>query len=93
MEKGKPKVSCNLFVLRRKLEIHNKRKYTWVEIAEKSGLSRKTVERMAQNQYRQVRFSSLEALLGFFAEEGMPIGIEELLSVSYEAEGDEPSPN
>lgn len=85
----KSKVQYNLFTLRRLLEIKKQRKYNWGEIAQKVGLTRKTIEYMAKNKFRRVNFSSLEGLLDFFADEGMPIGIEELLSVTYEVEEEE----
>ncbi len=82
MREGRTTVTFNLFTLRRKLEIHNQRKYTWVDIARMSGLNRKTLESMAKNRHTQVRFSSLESLLTFFHDEGMPIGIQDLLVIT-----------
>lgn len=94
-ERKSSKVQYNLFTLRRLLEIKKQRKYNWGEIAQKAGLTRKTLETMANNKSSRVNFSSLEALLDFFRDEGMPIGIEELLSVTYETAGEESesSPN
>lgn len=80
------KVKVNLFTLRRNLEVEKQRKYTWVEMAEKSGLNRKTLERLAQNKYKRMDFSTLDALLNFFRDEGMPIGIQDLLIVTEDVD-------
>jgi hypothetical protein len=75
-------VRFNLFSLKRQLEIANDRKYTWVEVADGSGLNRKTVERMALNQYRRVDLSTLEGLISFFTNEGMSVDISDLFTLT-----------
>jgi transcriptional regulator with XRE-family HTH domain len=82
-------VQYNLFTLKKQLEIAKQRSYSWSELAERSGLNRKTVERIAQNKYQRADFATLEALLEFFHEEGMPVGIQDLLTVTFEERGQE----
>ena len=81
-KEGPLAVSFNLFTLKRGLETRKQRKYTWLEISDKSGLSTKTLQRMEKGQYKRIDFSSIAALLNFFENEDMPIGVEDLFVVS-----------
>ncbi len=75
-------VNFNLFNLRQQLEMHQHRRIPWSEVAATTGLNQRGLERMARNEPTRISLINLEALLNFFRDAGMPIGIEQLLLVS-----------
>lgn len=77
-----PTIKFNLFLLRQELETRQRRRYSWEEVARKSGLSSRALIGMVHNQHKQVRFTSIQGLLSFFHNEGMPIGLQDLLVVT-----------
>jgi len=83
-DKGNVSVKFNLFILRQRLETLQRRRIPWSEVADKTGLNQRGLERMARNEPTRVSLSNLEALLGYFRDEGMPISIEDLFVVTSE---------
>lgn len=78
------KVSHNLFALKRQLEIHSNRPYTWAEIEAATGIHRNTLSNYASNSTSRLDFDVAARLLDFFAAEGMPITVGDLFTVTRE---------
>jgi hypothetical protein len=53
--------------------------YTYV--AEKSGLSRFTIQKLVQNQTNRVDFETMQKLLDFFRQEGMNVTLDDLFVI------------
>ena len=73
-------VGFNLFELRQRLELAHGRRYSWDEIAEKSGLHPHTLYNLSGNKSKRVDMTTLGALLRFFRGEGMPITFNDLFT-------------
>ena len=63
-----------------KLEQATKHRYTYVEISDKSGLSRHTVRKLMTGKTRAVDLDTLGKLLDFFVAEGMPVTVGDLFA-------------
>lgn len=74
-------VQLDLITPLSELQKKNHRIYTYADIAEKSGLTRQGVRRLATGDTRQVSLDTLGGLLCFFDAEGMPITVNDLLTV------------
>lgn len=68
----------NLARLRRLLELKEDRTISWRELAHDAGLTKDTVNRMANNSTTRVDILTLKKLLIYFRAHGMPIGIGDL---------------
>ena len=69
----------NLARLRRLLELQEDRTISWRELAHEAGLTKDTVNRMANNSTTRVDILTLKKLLIYFRAHGMPIGIGDLV--------------
>lgn len=67
----------NLQAVKQQLEHVTGREYSWSQIARETDLHRHTVERIASNRTKQIRFETLERLLEFFHSEGLAIKIDD----------------
>ena len=76
------KVSFNLFSVINRLEAHKGETVTNTYVAEQSGLSRFTIQKIVNNDSERVDLSTLAALIDFFAAEGMPVTVAELFTVT-----------
>ena len=76
------KVMFNLFDVVKQLERHKGETVTNTYVAERSGLSRFTIQKIVNNDSERVDLSSLAALLDFFAAEGMPVTVADLFTVT-----------
>lgn len=68
----------NLYELVKRLEIQKGQNVPYAYVAEKSGLSRFTIQKIALNQATRVDLETLQKLVDFFAAEGMAITINDL---------------
>lgn len=73
------KTMFNLANLKRQLEIQNNRAYQWKEMSERTGRHVNTLINLAQNNARRVDLDTLDALIEFFAAEGMTVTYNDLL--------------
>lgn len=70
----------NLFELKQRLALQNRREYSWAAIARNAGLNVRTVTDLAGgNGSTRVDLATLEKLLGFFRAEGLPVTLCDLL--------------
>lgn len=76
------RTKLNVFRLVKKLEQTKNMPYTNTLIAEKSGLSRVTVNSLLANTTYRIDLSTIDKLLAFFASEGMPITPGDLFTVT-----------
>lgn len=60
------------------LEQRRNRRYSYAEVAEKSGLTRQGVRRLLTEQTLSIRVDTLDHLLRFFHAEGMAITVADL---------------
>jgi hypothetical protein len=80
------KVTHNLFELKRRLEIHKRRRYTWTDISSATGIHRNTLNNYASNKSRGVDLDVVGKLLDFFASEGLLVTVADLFTVTEETE-------
>lgn len=78
-------VRFNLIQQLAKLENKKQRRYNNAEIGRKAGLSRQTVRNVMGNAPTQINVDTLGGLLAFFADEGMPVTINDLFTVTDDA--------
>ena len=69
----------NLFALRQQLELSKEKEYSWESIARATGLHAHTIRNMAFNRRGGADLSTLTRVLGFFRNEGMDVGIGDLI--------------
>lgn len=62
------------------LEQRRKQRYSYADIADKSGMTRQGVRRLLKEETLVIRVDTLSALLDFFAAEGMPITVSDLFT-------------
>jgi transcriptional regulator with XRE-family HTH domain len=80
------KITFNLFDVIKRLERHKGETVTNTYVAERSGLSRFTIQKIVNNDSERVDLSTLAALLDFFHAEGMPVTVADLFSVTTDKE-------
>lgn len=80
--KTKCSIKYNLFALKHELEIKTGRTYSWVKIANESGVQINTIKNIAGNKTARIDLDILEKILKFFASQGMPITPNDFLVVS-----------
>ena len=76
------KVTFNLFDVVKRLERHKGETVTNTYVADQSGLSRFTIQKIVNNDSERVDLSTLAALLDFFESEGMPVTVADLFTVT-----------
>ena len=76
------KIAFNLFDVIKRLERAKGETVTNTYVAERSGLSRFTIQKIVNNDSERVDLSTLAALLDFFAAEGMPVTVADLFTVT-----------
>jgi hypothetical protein len=69
----------NLFALKQRLELSKEKEYSWEAIARATGLHAHTVRGMAFNRKGGADLDTLNRVVKFFREEGMDVGIEDLI--------------
>lgn len=67
------KTQLNVFRLVKRLEEKNNVAYSNTAIAQKSGLSRVTVNGLVSSGTQRIDLETIDKLLDFFATEGMPV--------------------
>lgn len=72
-------VRFTMFATLQRLQALKGRHYTWKEIAESAGVHVNTVTRVATNKTNRVDFETLTGLAAFFAKEGMPVELSDLM--------------
>jgi len=76
------KIKFNLFRLRRLLELKKDREYTFREISEKTQIHVNTLHNLEYNKSNSISLGTMGKLLEFFHNEGMPIQIQDLFTVT-----------
>ena len=76
------KVAFNLFDTIRRLEMMKGETVSNTYVAEQSGLSRFTIQKIVNNESERVDLPTIAKLLDFFAAEGMPVTVAELFTVT-----------
>lgn len=66
-------IKFNLFALKRKLELHRNKSYTWREIAHATGVHFNTLYNMANNKTGGIDLKILAKLFDYFRGEGLDI--------------------
>ena len=76
-----PTLKPDLFGLKQRLTLLNRREYSWAGIAREAGLNVRTVTDLAAGNggSRRVDLATLEKLLGFFRAEGLHVTLCDLL--------------
>lgn len=69
----------NFAFLKKKLEVKNERDYDWEEISKRTGKHVNTLINIARNRARTANLDTLDAIIAFFDEEGMPITYDDLI--------------
>ena len=69
----------NLFALKQQLELAKEKEYSWEAIARATGLHAHTIRGIASNKKGGADLDTLNRVVRFFREEGMDIGIEDLI--------------
>ncbi len=72
------KIKFNLFALKRRLELHNGKAYTWESMAKGIGIHRNTMLNIANNKTERLDLGTVASMLKYFDSEGMPIKINDL---------------
>lgn len=77
------KLTFNIYPMLTELELSQKKRFSpgAISIAVKGRVSRQTVHSLLHKQIKNVNIETLEALLDFFASEGMPITVGDLFDV------------
>lgn len=75
------RVRFNLLRPLGQLESLKGRRYEYGEIAELSGLSRQTVRNVMKAPPSQINVDTLAGLMQFFANEGMPITVDQFFDI------------
>lgn len=75
-------INYNLFSLKRELELKKQTEYSWSKIAVGSGIHRNTILNMANGRTRRVDLDIMERLVSYFADQGMPITVGDLFTVT-----------
>lgn len=76
------RIKYNIFSLKHQLELKTDKPYPWTEVSRLSGVNINSLKNIAGNKTRRVDFDNLESLIDFFAAQGMPITISDLLTVT-----------
>ncbi len=76
------KTKLNIFRLIKRLEEQKNMPYSNTAIADKSGLSRVTVNSLVSSDTKRIDLATIDKLLDFFAAEGMPIEVGDLFTVT-----------
>lgn len=82
------KVVFNLIAPLAQLETKKGKRYTAIEISRISDVNRQTIRNFMTEPPDQINTSTLGKLLQFFADEGMPIQIGDLFTVSTTTESE-----
>lgn len=77
-------IKYNLFMLKRQLEMHKGKSYSWQEISHTTGVHFNTLHNIENNKTRRLDLDIVAKLLDFFAAEGMPVSVDDLFLVSNE---------
>jgi hypothetical protein len=76
------RTKLNVFRLVKRLEEQKNEPYTNTAIADKTGLSRVTVNSLVAGSTNRIDLATIDKLLDFFAAEGMPITPGDLFTVT-----------
>ena len=69
----------NFAFLMKKLEVKNEREYGWEEVSRRTKKHVNTLINIARNRARTANLDTLDAIIAFFDEEGMPITYNDLI--------------
>lgn len=76
------RIQFNLFEVIKRLEMQKREPVTYSYVADESGLSRFTVQKIAMNHTSRVDLETLQKLVDFFDKEGLSITVNDLIVIS-----------
>lgn len=75
------KMTSNLKQLVRELSAKKGKDYPLAQVAKMTGLSRFTINMVANNKHGRIDYSTVTKLAGFFDSEGMPVTLDQLFTL------------
>lgn len=75
------RMTSNLKQLVRELSAKNGKDYPLAQVAKKTGLSRFTVNMVANNKHGRIDYSTVTRLAEFFYKEGMPVSLDQMFTL------------